>query len=201
MFTLNIIGYSCWTTFSAPSNWVTCTVTFTVVIYKNFALKYWRMQLCHIQALIYLISLTLWVCRPKYWTRSAAALHKDHTTGGSHLSQIFWEHENLSSLSVIWLIYIKYTMKRKKNWQKIQAKQESRLTAVQLKWDLPVFIPSMSPLCDFASHSSLQLPIAQMRPPPCGWSLHKMCWNLAFYLLPVRPHWGRKCCIVALAFA
>ena len=29
-----------------------------------------------------------------------------HTTyiGGSHLSWIFWEHENLSSLSLIWLI-------------------------------------------------------------------------------------------------
>ena len=25
-------------------------------------------------------------------------------TGGPHLSQIFWEHENLSGLSVIWLI-------------------------------------------------------------------------------------------------
>ena len=28
----------------------------------------------------------------------------DVYTGGSHLSQIFWEHENLSSLSVILLI-------------------------------------------------------------------------------------------------
>ena len=27
-------------------------------------------------------------------------------TGGSHLSQIFWEHEILSGLSVIQLIYI-----------------------------------------------------------------------------------------------
>ena len=25
-------------------------------------------------------------------------------TGGSHLSQVFWEHENLSGLRVIWLI-------------------------------------------------------------------------------------------------
>ena len=29
-------------------------------------------------------------------------------TGGSCLSQIFWEHENQSGLSVIWLIYIKF---------------------------------------------------------------------------------------------
>ena len=27
-------------------------------------------------------------------------------TGGSHLSRIFWEHENLSGLSVIWLIQL-----------------------------------------------------------------------------------------------
>ena len=32
--------------------------------------------------------------------------------------------------------------------------------------------PWMSHLCDFASHSSLQMPIAQMRPIPSGWSLH-----------------------------
>ena len=25
-------------------------------------------------------------------------------TGGSHLSQVFWEHENLSGLSIVWLI-------------------------------------------------------------------------------------------------
>ena len=35
-------------------------------------------------------------------------------TGGSCLSQIFWEHENLSGLSVIWLIYIKLWGKGKK---------------------------------------------------------------------------------------
>ena len=28
------------------------------------------------------------------------------TTGGSHLSWIFWEHENLSGLSIIWLIQL-----------------------------------------------------------------------------------------------
>ena len=29
-----------------------------------------------------------------------------HSTGGSHLSQIFWEYENLSSLNVIQLIQL-----------------------------------------------------------------------------------------------
>ena len=32
--------------------------------------------------------------------------HLGNNTGGSRLSQIFWEHENLSSLSVIWLIQL-----------------------------------------------------------------------------------------------
>ena len=41
------------------------------------------------------------------------------STGGSHLSQIFWEHENQSSLLVIWLIYIKlYRKKETKFWKK-----------------------------------------------------------------------------------
>ena len=62
------------------------------------------------------------------------------STGGSHLSQIFWEHENLSGLSVIWHINIKlYKEKEKEFWQKIQAKQESGLTTVWLKWDPPVY--------------------------------------------------------------
>ena len=26
-----------------------------------------------------------------------------HSTGGSRLSRIFWKHENLSGLSIIWL--------------------------------------------------------------------------------------------------
>ena len=40
-------------------------------------------------------------------------------TGGSCLSQIFWEHENLSSLLVIKLIYIKlYRKKETKFWEK-----------------------------------------------------------------------------------
>ena len=45
--------------------------------------------------------------------------------GGSLLSRIFWEHENLSSLPVIQLIYIRLYRKKEKNWPKIQAKQES----------------------------------------------------------------------------
>ena len=51
----------------------------------------------------------------------------------------FWEHENLSGLSV--LIYIKlYKEKQTKQlWQKIQAKWESGLTAVCLKWDPPLY--------------------------------------------------------------
>ena len=62
------------------------------------------------------------------------------STGGSHLSQIFWEHENLFGLSVIWLMYIKLYRKRvTKVWQKIQTKWESGLTTVWLKWDPPVF--------------------------------------------------------------
>ena len=40
-------------------------------------------------------------------------------TGGSRLSQIFWEHENQSGLLVIWLIYIKlYRKKETKFWKK-----------------------------------------------------------------------------------
>ena len=35
--------------------------------------------------------------------------------------------------------------------------------------------PSMLPLCDSASHFSLQKPIAQMRLPPSGWNVHWMC--------------------------
>ena len=42
--------------------------------------------------------------------------NKSGITGGSHLSWSFWEHENLSGLSVIWLIYIKLHKKREKNW-------------------------------------------------------------------------------------
>ena len=60
-------------------------------------------------------------------------------TGGSHVSWIFWEHENQFSLLVIWLIYIKLHRKKgKKFGKKICAKQESSLTTVGLKWDPPV---------------------------------------------------------------
>ena len=57
-----------------------------------------------------------------------------HITGGSHLSQIFWEHENLSGLSV--LIYMSHGPVG--FWQKIWAKLESGLTAEWLKWNPPV---------------------------------------------------------------
>ena len=57
----------------------------------------------------------------------------------------FWEHENLSSLSIIWLISTIYKEKEKKQfWQNIWAKQESGLTTVWLKWDPPVWY--MQPL-------------------------------------------------------
>ena len=53
----------------------------------------------------------------------------------------FWEHENQSGLLVIWLIYIKlYRKKEKQIWGKIQAKRESGLTTVWLKWDPPVYV-------------------------------------------------------------
>ena len=51
----------------------------------------------------------------------------------------FLEHENLSGLSIIRLIYIKLYRKRKPNFgKKIWAKWESGLTTVQLKRDPPV---------------------------------------------------------------
>ena len=40
-------------------------------------------------------------------------------TGGSCLSQIFWEHEILSGLSVIWLIYIKLYKEKEIKMSKI----------------------------------------------------------------------------------
>ena len=43
----------------------------------------------------------------------------EHGTGGSRLSQIFWEHENQSGLLVIQLIYIKlYSKMENKFWKK-----------------------------------------------------------------------------------
>ena len=59
---LNIIGYSCWTAFSAFSIWVKYTGTslcFLLAVCKNSALKYQRMQQCYTWVLIYLLSLTL----------------------------------------------------------------------------------------------------------------------------------------------
>ena len=43
---------------------------------------------------------------------------KYYNTGGSHLSWIFWEHDNISGLSVIWLIYIKLYKEKEKNLAK-----------------------------------------------------------------------------------
>ena len=60
-------------------------------------------------------------------------------TGGHCLSQIFWEHESQSGLSVIWLIYIKlYRKKEEKILQNIWAEWESGLTTVWLKQNPPV---------------------------------------------------------------
>ena len=62
------------------------------------------------------------------------------STGGSRLSWIFWEHENLSGLSIIRLIQLLLiSLIRQRNLaEKIQAKRESSLTTVRLKWDPPV---------------------------------------------------------------
>ena len=63
------------------------------------------------------------------------------TTGSSHLSQIFWEHENLSDSWVIHIIStLMYTNYTKFFWQKIWVKWESSLTTVWLNWDPPVTI-------------------------------------------------------------
>ena len=50
----------------------------------------------------------------------------------------FWEHKNLSSLSVLLYIITLYKEKEKQFWQKIWAKWESSLTTVWLKQDPPV---------------------------------------------------------------
>ena len=79
-------------------------------------------------------------------------------TGGSCLSQIFWEHENLSGLSNYYNKF-NYT---KKFGKKIWPKQESGLTAVWLKWDPPVpFISDydLKPLQQiFSIDSNVDLP-------------------------------------------
>ena len=63
-------------------------------------------------------------------------MYQKGVIGGSHLSWIFWEHENLSGLSVLISIILYKTSFGKKNW----AKWESGLTTVWLKWELPVLI-------------------------------------------------------------
>ena len=79
-------------------------------------------------------------------------------TGGSRLSQIFGEHENLPSLSVIQLIYIKlYKEKEKKNRQKIWAKWESAFTAVRFKWDPFVHVWQKSQTTFSESHACITL--------------------------------------------
>ena len=113
---LNIIGYSCWTTFSAPSNWVTYTVTFSVLplcnLYK-FCIKVPKDATVPYKVLVYLLFPTLGLV--------------DLDTEPGQL------------------------------WLCIRT----------------VLFPfSMSPLCDFASHCSLQRPIVKMRPPCFGWSFH-----------------------------
>ena len=40
------------------------------------------------------------------WRTETELVENKRNTGGSHLSRIFWEHENLSSLSIIWLIQL-----------------------------------------------------------------------------------------------
>ena len=73
-----------------------------------------------------------------HWTH----VQCDRHTGGSHLSRIFWEHENLSNLSIIlaYPIIIISLIIQKNLATKIWAKWESGLTAVRLKQDPPVFV-------------------------------------------------------------
>ena len=52
---LNIIRYSCRTTFSSPTNWVTYSITVSILSccnWKKFALKYQRRPWCHIKVQI-----------------------------------------------------------------------------------------------------------------------------------------------------
>ena len=92
---------------------LSCPLFSLVVSYKNFALNYWWMSQCHIQVLIYLLSLTL----------------------------------GLEDLDI----------KPGQPWLHVRT---------------ILFPCSMSPLCDFPSHSSHQMPFVQMRPLPYRWSLH-----------------------------
>ena len=76
--------------------------------------------------------------------------HMVDATGGSHLSRIFWEHENLSGLRVIWLIqsYFHWFI-----WKIYLGKKsgltrnESSLTDVWLKWDPPVVTSYVVHIC------------------------------------------------------
>ena len=61
-----------------------------------------------------------------------------------------------------------------------------------------IYPPTMLPLCDSASHSLPQKPIAQRRPLPSWWGFHWMCYILASYPPPVRLYWDRKYCTVTL---
>ena len=75
-----------------------------------------------------------------FWACDIYTLYELTTvnTHGSFLSQIFWKHENLSSLSLVQFTLNYTKIKLYIFWQKIQAKQESSLTAVWLKQGPPV---------------------------------------------------------------
>ena len=74
----------------------------------ELALLYWMKEMrSHAEANTY----NLWIDQRKGWSVSiyyqVIAFTKSGTcTGGSHLSRIFWEHENLSGLSIIRLIQL-----------------------------------------------------------------------------------------------
>ena len=70
--------------------------------------------------------------------KSRRQLGVNHYTGGSHLSWIFWEHENLPGLNVIQLIHYNKFYYTRKFGKTIWAKRESSLTVVCLKQDSPV---------------------------------------------------------------
>ena len=57
------------------------------------------------------------VCQPVRKAKMRCVCHElyQKRTGGSCLSRIFWEHENLSDLSVIWLISTKINFELYKN--------------------------------------------------------------------------------------
>ena len=72
---------------------------------------------------------------------SVMSSRRHGSTGGSRLSQIFWEHENtvrLKHYPAYPIIIISLIIQRNLA-TKIWAKWESSLTAVWLKWDPPVY--------------------------------------------------------------